>query len=146
MKEITTELIAIYRLFGLFERDAVCCGTVTIPQCVALQILLDEARDITGMARLMGVSNSAMTRLVDGMERRDWVKRVRATDDRRRVDVELSPQGREEGKRLRQATQNAVTRILSFIPEAKHAQVLESLQLIRTGLNRAQTNESCCGL
>lgn len=144
--EFATELVAICRFFGLFEREAVCCGTVTVQQCVVMQELLAASRDISGLASYAGVSASAMTRLVDGLERRGWVIRSRGEDDRRRVDVGLTQQGRREAERLREMTEDAVAALLSRIPAAKHPQVVESLRLIRMALtDTRQGLESCCG-
>ena len=65
MKEFTDELVQICRHFGVFEREMVCCGTVTVPQCLVLQQLRNGATDISTLAGHAGSSISAMTRLVD---------------------------------------------------------------------------------
>jgi DNA-binding MarR family transcriptional regulator len=130
----TIELIAIARAFGVFERETVCCGTVTVPQCVVLQELLEEPRDISRLADRVGVSMSAMTRLVDGLERRAWVSRTRSIEDRRKVVVELTAGGRREAARLRALSQQLVDTILARIPAEKHAQVLESVRLVRLAM------------
>lgn len=144
MKDIVGELVGICRVFGVFERAAVCCGTVTVPQCVALQAMLDGDHDVTRLAVHMGVSASAMTRLADGLERRGWVRRVRGDDDRRRVDLELTPEGRREAVRLREATEKGVASVLAHVPKGKHAQVIESLRLLRAALEQARESVTCC--
>ena len=144
MKDLIAELVGICRVFGVFERASVCCGTVTVPQCVALQALLDGDHDVTRLAEHMGVSASAMTRRADGMERRGWVRRVRGDEDRRRVDLELTAEGRREATRLRETTERSVAAVLSRIPKGKQAQVVESLRLIRAALGEARDAVSCC--
>ena len=144
MKDLVGELVAICRVFGVFEREAVCCGTVTIPQCVALQALLDGDHDVTRLAAHMGVSASAMTRLVDGLERRGWAQRVRGEDDRRRVDVALTSEGRSEATRLREATERGVAAVLAHVPPSKHSQLAESLQLLRAALEKSRSTITCC--
>ena len=140
MSRFSTELITLGRAFGMFERDAICCGTVSVPQCAALQELLDGPRDIGTLARIMGVAQSSMTRLVDGLEKRGWVVRVREGNDRRRVEVELSPAGRKEAKRLSGLTDECVSQILDRIPKGKRRQVVESLGLLRAALEEVR----CC--
>lgn len=144
MKELIGELVGICRVFGMFERELVCCGTVTVPQCVALQAMLDGDHDVSRLAEHMGVSASAMTRLVDGLERHGWVRRVRGDDDRRRVHVELTAKGRREATRLREITEQSVAAVLSCIPKGKRAQVLESLGLIRVALGKARSTITSC--
>ncbi len=145
MSEFTQELIAICRTFGIFEREAVCCGEVTVAQCLALQELLSGPRDIASLAESSGVTSSATTRLVDGLEKSGWVVRRRADDDRRRIEVELTQPGRELAERLHAQTEASVSAVVSRIPRAKRAQVLESLRLVRTALGQSKAAlAGCC--
>lgn len=48
---------------------------------------------VVELARWMQVDAGAMTRLLDRLEKKDLCKRVRSTQDRRVVQVELTPQG-----------------------------------------------------
>lgn len=144
MRDFVDELVSVARLFGLSERDAVCCGTVTVPQCVALQTLLTGDQLVSGLAAHAGVSNSAMTRLVDGLEKKGWVDRTRSAADRRTVTVGLTPSGRAEAERLRSATQRCGDQLLEQIPAEKRAQVLESLTLVRQALEQGQGPGGCC--
>lgn len=143
MKEIVDDLVAICRAFGIFERAAVCCGTVSVPQCIALEALLEGDREVSVLAEQLGVSASAMTRLADGLERRGWVKRARDDGDRRRVTLVLTPPGRREATRLRSATERTVAAVLERVPRGKHAQVREALGLVRGALDRSRV-EACC--
>lgn len=146
MNDFTTELIAICRMFGAFEREQVCCGAVTVPQCLVLQALLDEGRDINGLADLSRVTASAMTRLVDGLEKNGWVTRDRDPEDRRRIVVRLTASGKAEATRLRELTAASVGAVLELIPKQKRAQVLESVKLVRAALEGARTAlDGCCG-
>jgi DNA-binding MarR family transcriptional regulator len=129
------ELIEICRCFDIYEREAICCGTVTVQQCLILQELHDGARDITRLAAFAGVTNSAMTRLVDGLERRKWIRRNRSNEDRRRVEVELTEEGQKEAQRLRDLTEQAVGAVLERIPKNKRNQILESMRLIRQAMS-----------
>ena len=161
LETFTKELIAVCRHFGVFERDAVCCGTVTVQQCVALQTLLpgddlkpnDGAKgvaknehDISSLAAHMGVTKSAMTRLVDGMEKRGWVARERGTRDRRRVLVKHTDPGRIEAERLRELTSQSAQAILRHIPDDEHSNVVHAMQLVHVALDKArgQDDITCC--
>jgi DNA-binding MarR family transcriptional regulator len=50
---------------------------------------------VAELARRLFIDAGAMTRLLDRLERKQLCKRVRSTDDRRVVQVELTPQGAE---------------------------------------------------
>jgi len=143
----TEELVAISRALGVYEKEAVCCGTVTVPQCVAMQDLAAAGpRDVTTLAARLGVTKGAVTRLIDGLERRGFVARLRSGEDRRRVEVGLTDEGRREAQRLLGLSDEAVSAVLSQIPRDKHALVLEALRLLRVAVEQARTELSrCCG-
>ena len=145
MNDAVRELVALCRAYTLVEREAVCCGTVSVAQCVALQELLDGPRDVAALADNAGTTPGAATRLVDGLERAGWVERARHPEDRRRVLVALTEDGRDEALRLQRATASTVDAVLRRIPKDRHAQVIESLGLLREALEGARgAGESCC--
>jgi len=129
----------------VFERDAVCCGSVSIPQCVTLQMLRSGPANVSSLATSLGITNSATTRLIDGLERRGLVARERSTEDRRRVHVHLTPEGEGESARLMELTSRAMASVLAQIPTSKHAQLLESLALIRGALEHTHEVFPRCG-
>ncbi len=131
-------LLGLLRQAGMFERDAICCGTVTVQQCVALQLLLEAPRDNGELAELTGVAASSATRLVDGLQRRGFVERTPDPADRRHILIELTKAGVEEAKRLEALTEARIGEVLRAIPKKKHAQVLESVQLIAGALERRE--------
>ena len=148
--EFTDVLLAISRRFGMFERDAVCCGDVTVQQCMALQTLQDESLAIGALAERMGVTPGATTRLVDGMIGRGWLERSRDPDDRRRVLLELTDEGHREAQYLRGVTEEVVDAIVAELPEDERASVLDALRSLREAFDRADVDEPeprtrCCG-
>ncbi len=146
MTAFVDDLVALCRTFGLFERERVCCGSVTVQQCVVLQALLDGRSEVGPLAERAGSSPSAMTRLLDGLVRRGWVERVRDAQDRRCVIVGLTAEGRGEAERLRALTNDAIGAVFGGIPEEKRAQVVESVGLIRQAVEDARDAlKGCCG-
>lgn len=135
MTTFTDELIAICRHFASFERLQVCCGDVTVPQCSVLQELRAGALDISSLAARAGSSVSAMTRLVDGLEKRGWTERTRDEHDRRRVVVQLTSAGTQQADALRATTEVVVEQLLSRVPRSKHKQILESMRLVREAMD-----------
>ena len=70
---------------------------LTGPQLIALQTLVEELRasnlglSLSELSRRMGLAHSTVSGIVDRLERRALVRRVRPPDDRRFVLVELTP-------------------------------------------------------
>ena len=142
--DFTDELLAISRNFGMFERDAVCCGDVTVRQCMALQILMDTSLTVGALAERMGVTPGATTRLVDGMIGRDWLERRRDPDDRRRVLLELTDEGRREAEYLRECTEGGVERVVEELPAGERETVLTAMRTLREAIERADIDRNGC--
>ena len=134
MNPATEDLLAFCRAFTILERDAVCCGDVSVAQCVALQLLFEEDHDVTTLANRTGVTKGAVTRLVDGLEERGWTRKRSGKLDRRRAVISLTATGRRKAEELRNLTEVSVDRLLSAIPPEKRVQVVESMHLLRKAL------------
>ena len=143
MNPLVEDVVAFCRMFAMYERDAICCGTVTVPQCIILQTLQDGEWDVSALAAKGGVTNGAMTRLLDGLDKRGFIRRVQDEKDRRRFMVELTEEGRAEAKRLAEMTETAVNVILGQIPEAKRKSVVEAIALMRKAAEETR-DEICC--
>ena len=131
-------------MFASFEREEICCGTVTQAQCVTLQTLTEGEWDVSGLASHARVTKGAMTRLVDGLESRGWVRRQKADDDARRVIVSLTPEGVEEAARLARLTELSIDKLLSEIPDDERATVMRSIHLLREAAERTRDQLDCC--
>ncbi len=143
MEAFTDALIAISRHFAVLERDTVCCGDVTVPQCVALQRLRRAPAGVSTLAAHLGTSVSATTRLVDGLEKLDWVERRPDPNDGRRVQLVLSDTGEAKADELRAATQELARQLLEHIPDEERQSVTATLSLLEQALTRCRLD--CCG-
>jgi len=144
MNEVFDDVIAFCRMFSVFEREEICCGTVTPAQCVLLQTLRSGEWDVSSLAAHTRVTKGAMTRLVDGLEKRGWVSREQSDEDGRRFVVSLTTDGSKESERLAQLTEKSITTILARIPKNEHAQVIRSLHLLREAAEETRSQLDCC--
>ena len=144
MSSVVEDVIAFCRMFSSFEREEICCGTVSPAQCVLLQTLTDGEWDVSSLASHTRVTKGAMTRLVDGLQSRDWVVREKAEDDARRVLISLTPPGKKEAQRLRALTEKSIAAILKGIPKPDRPQVIRSLTLLRKSAEQTRTQLDCC--
>ncbi|MBW2212638.1 MAG: winged helix-turn-helix transcriptional regulator [Deltaproteobacteria bacterium] len=144
MSSVVEDVIAFCRMFSSFEREEICCGSVSPAQCVLLQTLTEGEWDVSTLASQSRVTKGAMTRLVDGLERRSWVIREKAQDDARRVLVSLTPDGKKEAKRLHRLTEKSIATILNRIPKSDRPQVIRSLNLLRNAAEQTRTHLDCC--
>jgi DNA-binding MarR family transcriptional regulator len=144
MSSVVDDVIAFCRMFSSFEREEICCGTVTPAQCVLLQTLTDGEWDVSSLASQTRVTKGAMTRLVDGLESRGWVVRQKAEDDARRVLISLTADGKKEAKRLGELTERSIAALFERIPSAERAQVIRSIHLLREAAEKTRAQIDCC--
>ncbi len=144
MKGVIDDVIAFCRMFSIFEREEICCGTVTPAQCVLLQTLRSGKWDVSSLAAHTRVTKGAMTRLIDGLEKRGWVSRQQSNNDGRRFVISLTPEGNAESKRLVELTEKSIATILSRVPESERDQVIRSLHLLRQAAEHTRSQLDCC--
>lgn len=144
MKAAAQDLLAFCRLFGMTERVWVCCGDVSVAQCVTLQLLLANATDSSSLAEQTGVTKGAITRLVDGLDKRGWVKKVSDPRDGRRSVLSLTARGEKKAKELERLTEQTVDQLLAAIPGDKRRQVIASIRLLRTAAESLREQGGLC--
>ena len=144
MNSVVNDVIVFCRMFAMFEREEVCCGTVTPAQCVLLQTLRTGQWDISSLAAHSRVTKGAMTRLVDGLQTRGWVRREQSPDDGRRFIVSLTASGDKESARLMELTEESINMLLERIPKNERSQVVHSVHLLREAAEQMRSALTCC--
>jgi DNA-binding MarR family transcriptional regulator len=83
---------------------------ITAAQFIILVRLSEEdMSSASGLCRRVSYDPGAMTRMIDRLEKKGLVRRVRRADDRRKVDLELTA----EGKAVRPKLIAAVVKVLN---------------------------------
>jgi DNA-binding MarR family transcriptional regulator len=144
MSAFIDDVVAFCRMFAMLERDQVCCGTVTVAQCVVLQTLLEGTWDASTLASHARVTKGAMTRLLDGLEARGFVERHRDPDDGRRWVIELTAAGKKEARRLAEETENAVAMIISRMPRDMRMPAVAMISELRKAAEEVRDRIDCC--
>ena len=103
---------------------------ITAAQYRMLQQLAEGSEASTSLARKLAVTAPSVTAVVDGLVQRGLVDRFHSEEDRRRVSLELTADGRE----VLVAADNAVEERLLFIAsflgdEGRTKEALEGLEL-----------------
>src|SRR4051812_45162396 len=138
------ELERLARILGQVGPDEVCCEGLSQRQCAILRTLVaQEGARIQDLAASSGITPSAMTRVLEKLEQRGLVERVRgAQTDGRAAMVRITAAGRRTRKQLDALMRERTNQIMQSIPKRKQAQILESLEL----LNSAIESAGCCAL
>lgn len=86
---------------------------ITSAQFVILVMLADaDAESASNLCRSASYDQGAMTRMIDRLERKNLVRRGRSPEDRRRVNLELTAEGRAVYPKLIAAAANVNNRFL----------------------------------
>ena len=142
--ELAGFLGRLTRLSNVTSReDAICCG-VTVSQCHIL-LRLWEAGETTmqALSNRLGIAPSTLTRNIEPLVTRRWIRRERAENDRRRVVVRLNSEGREKAAQLKSVQIESSRRLLESMPTTERQTVLASMNMFITVLER-EVNERCC--
>jgi DNA-binding MarR family transcriptional regulator len=89
-----------------------------------------EGTSLLDLAKHMGVTASTMSLMVDRLERGGYVTRERSKDDKRRVDLRLTPSGvriKQEDKVLEP---ELVAAVLSRLSGEKRRRALRGLEML----------------
>jgi len=138
LRETTRLLI---RKLGVLERsEAVCCG-ITLTQCHAIvETGRKEQISVNELSELLNLDKSTVSRTVEQLVHNDIMVREPDRNDRRYVTLQLTNKGRQLFRDIEQRMEAYFAEILAFIPEDKHEQVIESLQLFSEALHTRR----CC--
>lgn len=138
------ELERLSRILGQIGPDEVCCEGLSQRQCSILRTLVaQEGARISDLAASSGITPSAMTRVLEKLETRGLVERVRgAQTDGRAAMVRITAEGRRTRKQLDGLMRERTNQIISSIPEKQRPHILEALSV----LNDAIQSAGCCAL
>ena len=144
IKQWWDELERLARILGQVGPDEVCCEGLSQRQCAILRTLVArEGARISDLAASSGITPSAMTRVLEKLEIRGLVERVRgAHNDGRAAMVRITAAGRRTRKQLDALMRERTHRIIDSIPQTKQSKILKALRI----LNDAIESAGCCAL
>ncbi len=136
------ELDRIESILGQVGPDEVCCDGLTSRQTTILRILAaQEGARLSDLAEASRITPSAMTRVVEKLEKLGLVQRVRGSQpDGRAAMVRITAAGRQARRRIDELVCDRARAIVDAIPAARRAAVLRALSTFNTALERA----GCC--
>lgn len=128
--DIVNALRRIVRAIELYSQDVYKNFGLTGPQLWALKTLHRRgALATTDLAQALAVQPSTLSVLVDRLEKRGFVRRIRPREDRRFVEIELTAQGVALAARAPEPAQGRLLHGLRGLPPRE-------LRAIRSSVNR----------
>ena len=121
-------------------------GGISLVHLEVLSVLEhDGSQPMTGLAEALDVSSASATGIVDRMEDRGLVVRVREDEDRRIVRVELTDDGQRVLGGLTAERREALRELLDELDDAEAAGLLIGVRALRRARERrhASAGEGC---
>ncbi len=135
-EEVLIALRKILRAIAIQSRQlAQQCGTTTPQLFVIRAIHRHGPLSIGALSREVSLSQATMTAIVDRLERKGIVQRVRSSVDRRKVNVSLTEQGEATVRDAPSPMQESFERAFSKLEEWEQTLVISQVQRIAAMMN-----------
>ncbi len=129
------------------EGETTCCA-VTLPQCHVLLELSFGDLSLSGLATVLDLDKSTLSRTVDALVQAGLVERTVDPADRRAVRLTLAPAGRERVATIDDICNRYYAELLQPMSATERRQVLRAVRLLSEGMRRlrgaAPIEARCC--
>ncbi|NLI74857.1 MAG: MarR family transcriptional regulator [Candidatus Riflebacteria bacterium] len=114
---LTRALIEIAWFFGPKGASGRCCEDLAMPEFLALVTIADLPDcPVQEIGAALGFTKSGATRIVDRLERKGYVTRVKSPDDARVCCVVITPRGRNILETTDARYQESLKAVLARLP------------------------------
>ncbi len=140
-RAVARDLRQLSRQMAAHERLCAAAADLSAAQAGAL-VELEEAGPLAmnDLAERLGIARSTATRLVDQLEKHAWIRRGHDPDDRRRVVLELLPEGIRRAQRVQEEAYGSAWELVRAA--GVDPALLERLRLLGRALQERRARET----
>ena len=141
--EALRELIRTFvRRFGLLDQSHTPCGLpMTVSDAHALvEVLHSPGVEPLELSRRLGLSKSAVSRLLPRLKRRGHIRQERNREDGRAYSLYLTDKGKQAAKMIDQESLLLFGKILSGLPQREARQLLNTLPFLIRAISESHGN------
>ncbi len=137
--EALTDLVRVYQFR---DRNLICCHDISVTQCYALDALVrGGATTLGSLASTLLLDKSTMSRVVETLERKGYVKRATHPGDARAVRLSVTARGRSLHQTIRRELLEEESAVIEDLPaEVRRATV----DVVRKLATLAAQRRGCC--
>lgn len=131
--QLASELLEVIPPLVHFIRAEIrnaASSVLTVPQYRVLAHIRRGLNTVGAIAEHHGVSQPAMTKMVNGLEERGLVKRATDPEDTRQTILTLTEKGKKLQKKTWDDAQKRIAKRLEAIPRAEREAILQSLKTL----------------
>jgi DNA-binding MarR family transcriptional regulator len=109
---------------------------------ILMTLLRLHQTSMNQLAQTLGLSRANASGLVDRLENKGLVERIRSEKDRRVVLVQLTPAGRQVAQHLAEQNRQGLRRMMKRIPGRQLQIFVQTLEQLALGLTAADDNDA----
>lgn len=134
--QVLISLRKIIRAIDLHSKRLERESGLTGPQLLLLQLIANSGEVTAGViAREVSLSQATVTSIIDRLERKGLLQRERNTDDKRKVMVSLTTEGKSALEKAPTLMQESFINRFDKLEEWEQSQLLSSLQRLGDMMN-----------
>ena len=136
------QIVELIKKYQFRDRNQICCFGISVSQCYVLETLHTHgALTMNELAKKMYLKISTMTRVVEQLVKKKYVRREEGLNDRRVRFINLTKQGRAIYKKAWENIFESEKMILKNIPSEHKAVLIDALKKLNQAVSSWQ---SCC--
>lgn len=138
-------LAELVRLYQFRDRDRICCHDISVTQCHALEVLVEQgAQRSQVLSAALRLDKSTTTRVVDALVRKGYVERTPDTEDRRAVSLRATAAGKRLYHRINDDLVEGQQALIADLPaETRRASIELIRRLARSAEARFVAGAAC---
>jgi DNA-binding MarR family transcriptional regulator len=141
--EVLTSLRRVIRAIDLHSKQLVKTASVTGPQLRLLQLIRSQERATSReLADAMNLSQATVTSILDRLEGRSLIERIRSQTDKRKVHPTLTAQGIKILEQAPAALQDSFVRKFDQLQSWEQHMIIASLQRVAEMMNASDIDAS----
>ena len=121
-------------------RSSLKLPNTSFQQLIAMSIMEYDGIEMSKVSKILGIDNSTATRLIDGLEKKDWVIRKRSKEDSRILQVFLTSKGSKIYNSIEIQLEKIGFAIENQFDEHLRQEISESLISLNWALTKAKVN------
>jgi DNA-binding MarR family transcriptional regulator len=137
------------RFINQLMRENLSCGPITVQQCYTLEALIDGPKSVNALAAEVALHQSTLSRIVEKLEKQDFVTRTRNPKNQRSVEVQITESGRAIYQVLDAQCTEMIAGLIDLIPVHQRDNVIQAMDQL-AGLLDPENNafmqlvNNCC--
>ena len=124
-----------------YFRQRISYSGASYQQLIAVLIIPDDGIEMSQLASKIGIKNSTLTRLVNGLKLKKWIKKQQQLSDKRITKVFLSAEGTKVQSYLIKKIEKLGEEVEQNVGVSKSQETIEKLSMLHWGILKSKNKK-----